>query len=376
MAKSVRGVFEHPTGSGVWWINFYFAGRRHREKVGRRSDAIALYQKRKTQFRAGLKLPETLRVKKTILFEDLAKDAMLYSAAHKRSHRGDLSNLSSLLPAFGKIKADEITPAQIASYLATRSDLKPATLNRYRSTMSMIYAEGIRNGQVDRNPARLVRLRKEDNTRIRFLSFEEEAVIRRHILERCPGHEPAFTLAIETGMRMSEQHSLDWDDVHIERRQIELTQTKNGSKRVVVLNEKALDALRQCAARRNAKTSRVFLSRYGEPMRSPNAWFKLVMTDAIAEEPALSNVTWHVFRHTFISRLVMAGVDLRTTQELAGHKDISMTVRYAHLSPDHKLNAIDRLMTFRAQEETRNSSTSNRSLEVSTPTKKRTRKRA
>jgi site-specific recombinase XerC len=47
----------------------------------------------------------------------------------------------------------------------------------------------------------------------------------------------------------------------------------------------------------------------------------------------------------------MAGVDLRTTQELAGHKDISMTVRYAHLSPDHKLDAIDRLMTLRATEE-------------------------
>jgi hypothetical protein len=80
---------QHPAGSGVWWVNFYFAGKRHREKVGRRSDAIALYQKRKTEARSGLKLPETLRVKKAILFEDLAKDAMLYSAAHKRSHRGN-----------------------------------------------------------------------------------------------------------------------------------------------------------------------------------------------------------------------------------------------------------------------------------------------
>ncbi len=353
MARAVRGVFEHPLDSGVWWINFYFAGKRHREKVGRRSDAVALYQKRKTEARTGLKLPETLRVTKAVLFEDLAKDAMLYSAAHKRSHRGDLCNLNSILPVFGKLKADEIKPAQIASYLASRIDLKPATLNRYRSTMSMIYAEGIRNGRVDGNPARLVRLRREDNARIRFLSFEEEATIRRHIQERCPVHEPAFTLAVETGMRMSEQHSLEWDHVHLERRQIELTQTKNGSKRVVVLNENALKALRECAGRRNPKTKRVFLSRYGEPMDSPRAWFKLVMKDAVEEQPGLSNVTWHVFRHTFISRLVMAGVDLRTTQELAGHKDISMTVRYAHLSPDHKLNAIDRLTAFRALEEAR-----------------------
>ena len=353
MAAATRGVFQHPADSGVWWVNFYFAGKRHREKVGRRSDAIALYQKRKTEARSGLKLPETLRVKKAVLFEDLAKDAMLYSAAHKRSHRGDLCNLNSLLPVFGKMKADEIAPAEIASYLATRVDLKPATLNRYRSTMSMIFAEGIRNGRISINPARLVRLRKEDNARIRFLTYKEEALIRKHILGRCPCHEPAFTVALETGMRMSEQHFLDWDDVQIGRRQIELSQTKNGSRRIVVLNEKAIEALEVCAAQRTEKTSRVFLSRFGEPLDSPKAWFKLVMQDVIEEQPALANVTWHVFRHTFISRLVMAGVDLRTTQELAGHKDISMTVRYAHLSPDHKLDAIDRLMTFRATEEKR-----------------------
>lgn len=355
MASSIRGVYENPAASGVWWINFYFAGQRHREKVGRRSDAIALYQKRKTEARAGLKLPETLRVRKAVLFQELAKDAMFYSAAHKRSHRGDLCNLSSLLPVFGKLKADEITPAQIASYFASRTDLKPATLNRYRSTMSMIFAEGIRNGKTGINPARSVRLRKEDNARIRFLTFDEEALIRRHIHSRCPVHEPAFTVAIETGMRMSEQHLLEWKDVYLERRQIELTQTKNGAKRIVVLSERAVDALKQCRARKDMKSHRVFLSRYGEPLDSPRAWFMLVMEDATKEERALSDVTWHVFRHTFISRLVMAGVDLRTTQELAGHKDISMTVRYAHLSPDHKLNAIDRLMNLRSSEEEKSS---------------------
>jgi site-specific recombinase XerC len=51
----------------------------------------------------------------------------------------------------------------------------------------------------------------------------------------------------------------------------------------------------------------------------------------------------HILRHTFASRLIMAGVDLRTTQELMGHKTISMTIRYAHLSPDHKQSAMDLL---------------------------------
>jgi len=67
---------------------------------------------------------------------------MEYSKAHKKSHRGDISNLSSLLPVFGKIKAEEITPQIISAYFSTRMDLKPASINRYRSTMSMIFAEG------------------------------------------------------------------------------------------------------------------------------------------------------------------------------------------------------------------------------------------
>jgi site-specific recombinase XerD len=95
----------------------------------------------------------------------------------------------------------------------------------------------------------------------------------------------------------------------------------------------------------------VCLTRYGEPMISPRAWFELVMQEAVKKNKSLQDVTWHIFRHTYISRLVMAGVDLRTVQELAGHKDIKMTVRYAHLAPAHKLAAVDRLAEYRREQE-------------------------
>jgi hypothetical protein len=112
-------------------VNYYVDGKRHREKVGTRKAASDLYSKRKNDARMGVKLPDSLKAKKAVLFEDLAKDAMEYSKAHKRSHRGDISNLSSLLPVFGNIKAEEITPQMISAYFSSRTDLKPASINRY-----------------------------------------------------------------------------------------------------------------------------------------------------------------------------------------------------------------------------------------------------
>jgi site-specific recombinase XerD len=248
--KAIKGIFERPDGSGIWWINYYIEGKRFREKVGRRSDAVTLYQRRKTDARMGVKMPE-VRARRAVLFEEIAADALVYSQEHKASYPGDRSTVGKLLPTFGKIPLDNITPQTIKAYLDKRDDLTKTTINRYRGTISMIFQEAIRNGKATANPARLVRLHREDNSRVRFVTFAEEATIRGIIRERCPTHEPEMTLALETGMRRGEQYSLEWDRVDVQRRQLLLLKTKNGTARVVILTTAAVAALEELRERRD-----------------------------------------------------------------------------------------------------------------------------
>jgi hypothetical protein len=166
----MRGVYQKPEDSGIWWINYYAAGKRHREKVGRKSDAIKLYQLRKADVIAGRKLPE-LRDSKVVRFSELIDDVLEYVADHK-DVRSYVSKAEIVRKAFGSRPAAEITPQELERWL--RSHCKtPATTNRYKAFISLCYREGVHNNKTTINPARLVRHRREGVGRLRFLSREE-----------------------------------------------------------------------------------------------------------------------------------------------------------------------------------------------------------
>jgi integrase len=335
--KKNRGLFEREPGSGVWWIRYADAsGRIRREKVGSRGAAIQLYQKRKTQVLQGEKLPENFRAK-PVLFSMLAADALEYSKAHKLSSGDDVVRMKRIVEEFGSRPAHAITPQDIEKWFAEQT-WKPATFNRYKALFSLVYRLGIESGRVKVNPARSVKTRTENNARIRYLSEEQEARLRQQIADQYPERLPEFEIALHTGMRRSEQYGLTWDCVDFERRILTIPRSKHGGTRYVFVNDTAFAAL-QVLWKFSSGVGRVFSKGYtSESSYGAREWFEKCVKDAKVE-----NFTWHCLRHTFASNLVMRGVDIRTVQELMGHKTIQMTLRYAHLAPQHQLAAVQRL---------------------------------
>jgi integrase len=326
-----RGVWERDAGSGVWWIRYRVHGVLKREKVGRKSDAIALYQRRKSEIRAGVKLPDNFR-SASVPFRALADEILRFSQKHHRDRRTVESRLKKIVSAFGDRPADQIRPADIDEWLA-KNTKTPATANRYRALFSLIFREAIRNGRAGKNPARLVRMRLEGNGRIRYLTDAEERVLRQVIAERYPHRMPDFLIALGTGMRLSEQFGLTWDQIDLVRREINLDQTKNGSSRTIPMNRNVYKSFLELKKKPQlGRGDSVF------DTKNPRMWFR-----AALKEAEIERYRWHDHRHTFCSRLAMKGENLKVIQELAGHKTIQMSARYAHLGQTALRAAVDRL---------------------------------
>jgi integrase len=357
-----RGIFERMKGSGIWWIRWTdLDGHKRREKIGNRSAAEKLLAKRHTQKLEHKKLPENFR-SKAVTFRELGEDALQHSQSEnseKQTYELRL-RIDQLLPVFGSRPAESIKKNEIVAWLAEQAaerNWAPSSRNRWQATFSLIFRVGIDNEKIDRNPAARIRRKTEGNGRVRFLSDAEEAKLRSAMKRRFSEFLPHFLLSIHTGMRMGEQYSLRWNQVSFERRQIHLPKTKNGHPRTLPLNTVALAALKQMREEGTPSgTAPVFPSSWsGGALQGSRGWFPTAL-----EEAKIEGYTWHCNRHTFASRLVMAGVDLRTVAELLGHRTLQMVMRYSHLAPEHQVSAVERLVKTGKRRDTKSDTSKRR----------------
>ena len=136
-------------------------------------------------------------------------------------------------------------------------------------------------------------------------------------------------------MRKKEILNLKWEDIDFKRKMIYLSDTKTNEKREIPISSLLMKVLLDIKKRKNGI---YIFSNNGSPYIDIRKSFKRAL-----EKAKIENFRFHDLRHTFASQLVMSGVDLKTVQELLGHKSIEMTMRYSHLSPDHKRTAVERM---------------------------------
>jgi site-specific recombinase XerD len=343
-----KGVYEKHPGTGVFWIRYSSPDGRKTERVGSHAAAVDLYKTRMGELSEGGRLGVV--PKRAVKFETIAKDALVFSAAYHTDKRNFRQRLEIINRDFQHRPADSILPSDISKWLQEGVDeweWEPSTCNRYKAVFSKVFKLALADGKVKSNPARLVPQRKESPGRLRFLQDEEEVRLREVILKNRPYCMYQLDIALNTGMRLTEQFTIETPQIDRRLHQIHLDMTKNGSAREVLLNSAAQEAIERLLAERK-KLGISFPSLFFyqnrhtkkfEPISNPREWFR-----SAVEEARIENMTWHILRHTFASRLVMAKVPLKTVQELMGHKTIAMTARYAHLSPGHKTEALECLV--------------------------------
>jgi integrase len=111
--------------------------------------------------------------------------------------------------------------------------------------------------------------------------------------------------------------------------------TKSGKPRQIPINGQLRGTLLECFHR--AQNEYVFLNDEGKKYKDVRTAF----TNALKRAKLPSDFRFHDLRHTFASQMVMAGIDLVTVREILGHSNIKTTMRYAHLSPVHKREALE-----------------------------------
>jgi len=247
--------------------------------------------------------------------------------------------LNFWIKALGDKPIIDITTTDINEALSTLpAHLKNATINRYVAAISVVFSYACRKYGLQINPVRNVPSLPENNERIRFLSEAE----RTRLFGSCRASQwdklyLLVLLAITTGARKGELTQLRWDDIDFDRRTAYVATTKNGQPKVLPLTDSVIKELQLFDTKDN---SLIFASKVKEDVAYcfTKPWKKAL------EDAEIKDFRFHDLRHTCASYLAQSGASLLEISFVLGHKQISVTQRYAHLCVEQKSSLINRVM--------------------------------
>ncbi|MDQ7822063.1 MAG: tyrosine-type recombinase/integrase [Candidatus Eremiobacteraeota bacterium] len=314
-------------------------GNRHRKSTGTTNKRLAEEQLAKEKAaaldrKAGIETPEK------VTLSEFATEFLSFCKANKKPNTVVFYDvtLKALVRTFGDYLLDEIKPYFIEQYKLKRArDVSKTTVKREMTTLHRVFNLAILWKKAVDNPVKLVDKIKEPEARTRSLSEEE---LRRLVAECGPPYlRMAVLIALNTGLRKGEILALGKDDVDLEAGIISVSSTmcatglgtpKSGKGRQVPINSTLLPELAKWVE--GLKEEHLF----------PHGDFKKAFNAAV-RRAGIKDFHFHDLRHTFASRLIMAGADIATLKELLGHATLSMAMKYAHPSKEHKRMALDKI---------------------------------
>ncbi len=259
---------------------------------------------------------------------------------------------SAVVPFFGRMRLDEIGPREIERFKAHLLDkgLMAKSVNNYLSTLRRLLTTAVEFNLISHVPP--IKWLKCPPPEFDFFDYVEAA---RLVAAVDDGWRPMLVTALKTGMRLGELLALRWEDVDLVAGRLVVRRAvargivgtpKNGRTREIPLSEDLLHLLK---AHRHLRGELVFCKSDGAMFQKNETKHPLWRA---CKRAGLRLIGWHCLRHTFASHLVMRGAPMKAVQELLGHATMEMTMRYSHLSPDVRRDAVKLLDqgTYRAHE--------------------------
>lgn len=338
-----RGLLSKPdsTGKPVWYVRLYHEGRDRRfGSFPNKTKAREFYEKAKMEQKEGRFFPERYQHGGYALLEELITAHVDVSTVRNQSaekHYGEWWK--------GRLKGKRLNAVSPALLEEAQRDLlaeglAAQTVLHYMKFLRHVLNKAVRDGNVEKNPFARVKLPKVATGKTRFLTQAEEAALVKKL--GAP-YGTWMRFAVLTGLRLSEQFSLKWADVDLERGILALLNTKAGHVQYVHLNQEAKAILRGFNSWQ--RSTWVFPSENPATHLDQRNFYTRIFVPAV-QTLNLEGVTWHTLRHTFASRLAMSGQGEGTIAALLRHSTTGLVRRYAHLSPTHLKAAVETVASF------------------------------
>ena len=289
-------------------------------------------------------VPTTIKAKRTkkdfIKFNEIADDYFEYISIHTKDFTNTKSRYNLHIKDYlGYKEISKITPSDLEKIQKEKiQKLAPKTVNHLIQVIGTIFNFAIDRGKYKgTNPTKKVKNLKVDNARERFLSIDEIKKLYETV-------QDDFQLllfvkiALSTGARFESINQIKKKDINLDEKVITLRDFKNNSSYKGFIQDdlsnlletrlKAIQVNDYVVNFDNTKDLRSKLSKKFKPILDN------LFNQGLENNDYKNRVVIHTLRHTFASHLAINGTPIFTIQKLLNHKDISMTMRYAKLSPD------------------------------------------